>query len=428
MSTSAVPDAPRSPATLAVRTGQYQDLSDLHSEGLALTASYLFADAEDAAEKFAGRRPGNVYVRFGNPTTAAFEERLAAMEQAESAVAVASGMAAFSALALALLKAGDHVVLADGMFGTTPRFFQTYMAKFGVTSTVVGVRDTAAWARAVRDDTVMFIVETPTNPVMEVADLRALGALATANGVLLVVDNTLCTPVFQNPLSLGADLVVHSTAKYIDGQGRCGGGILAGRNALTEQIRDVLRTAGPSPSPFNSWVFLKSLETLGARMREHARGGQAVAEWLQEHPAVHEVHYTGLRTHPQWELANAQQSGHGGLVSFTVRGGRAAAWSVLDGLRLISNTTNIGDTKSMVTHPASTTHGRLSDADRSRAGVVEGMLRVSVGLEDPADVIADLRQALDRAQEQGLTRDADPGTAGNPVRTVRRPAEQEAVA
>ncbi|MFV2117499.1 O-succinylhomoserine sulfhydrylase [Streptomyces sp. Act-28] len=388
------PSRPYSLATHAVRTGQYQDLSDLHSEGLALTASYVFADAEDAAEKFAGRRPGNVYVRFSNPTTAAFEQRIAAMEGADAAVAVGSGMAAYTAVALGLLSAGDHVVLGDGMFGTTPRFFRAYMEKFGVSVTVADVRDLGQWREAVRDETVMFVLETPTNPMMHVADVRALSALAAERDIVLVVDNTLCTPVLQNPLALGADLVIHSAAKYIDGQGRCGGGVVAGRADLLEPVGEVLRTAGPSPSAFNSWVFLKSLETLPIRMREHSRNATLLAGWLERHPAVEEVYYTGLEKHPQRELVDSQQSGHGGLVSFTVRGDQRDAWNVVDNLSLVSVTTNIGDTKSMITHPASTTHGRMSPYEKERAGIAPNLLRISVGLEDVSDLTADLDRAL----------------------------------
>lgn len=381
-------------STLAVRAGQRQDFSDLHSEGLALTASYLFDDAEDAAEKFASRRPGNVYIRFGNPTTAAFEQRIAAMEGAESAVAVASGMAAYAALGLSLLKAGDHVLLGKGMFGTTQRFFEAYLGKFGVSSTTVDVRDPQAWRSALRDNTVMLVLETPTNPMMHVADVRALAGIAADHGILLVVDNTICTPMFQNPLKLGADLVVHSASKYIDGQGRCGGGVVVGSQALVQRIGDVLRTVGPSPSPFNSWIFLKSLETLPIRMREHSRNAQVIATWLAAHPLVEDVYYTGLADHPQRDLVDAQQSGHGGLLSFSVKGDQSTAWGVIDKLALVSITTNIGDTKSMITHPWSTTHGKVPEQDRVEAGITPALLRLSVGLEDPKDVIQDLDQAL----------------------------------
>lgn len=381
--------------SLAIHAGQHQDFSDIHCEGLALTASYIFDDAEDAAEKFAGRRQGNIYVRFGNQTTSAFEQRIAAMEGAESAVAVASGMAAFGAVGLSLLKSGDHVLLGNGMFGTTPRLFQGYFGKFGVSSTVVDMTDPRKWRAAFRPETVMVVLETPTNPMMQVADVRSLASQAREHHAYLVVDNTICTPVYQRPLSLGADLVIHSAAKYIDGQGRCGGGVVVGSEQLIKQVGDVLRTMGPSPSPFNSWIFLKSLETLPIRMREHSRNGQRVAEWLAADPRVGSVHYTGLATHPQRALIDSQQSGHGGLLSFTVVGDRESAWSVIDKLAFISVTTNIGDTKSMITHPASTTHGRLSEADLDAAGITQSLLRLSVGLENPQDIIDDLDRALD---------------------------------
>lgn len=380
--------------TRAVREGQYQDFSDVHSEGLALTASYVFDDAEDAAEKFAGRRPGNVYVRFGNPTTRAFEQRMAALEDAESAVALASGMAAYTGIALGLLRAGDHVVLAEGIFGTTTTLFSSYMRKFGVSSSVVDVTSLERWQEAIRPNTRLFVVESPTNPLMRVADIRQLSELASAHDILLVVDNTLCTPVYQNPLALGADLVVHSTAKYIDGQGRAGGGVVVGPAELTKPVSDVLRTAGPSPSPFNSWVFLKSLETLPVRMREHSANAQVIAEWLEGHPAVERVYFCGLKSHPQRDLIDSQQTGPGGLISFTVAGGQRDAWGVIDRLELISNTTNIGDTKTMITHPASTTHGRVSPVDKERAGITSNLLRVSTGLEDVGDLMDDLDQAL----------------------------------
>ncbi|MBQ1017622.1 O-succinylhomoserine sulfhydrylase [Micromonospora sp. D93] len=381
-------------ATRAVRAGQYQDVGDQHSEALALTSSYVFDDAEDAAEKFAGTRSGNVYIRFTNPTTLAFEQRIAAMEGAEDAASVASGMAGYLAVAMALLQAGDHVILGAGMFGTTTRLFESYLRKFQVDVSVAGVVDLADWRALVRPNTKMFVVESPTNPIMQVADIRGLALLAAESGALLAVDNTLCTPVYQNPIDLGADLVLHSAAKYIDGQGRCGGGVVAGRADLIAEVRGVLRTMGPSLSPFNAWVFLKGLETLRIRMREHSLNAQIVAEWLAVHPDVEQVFYTGLTNHPQTELVAKQQSGHGGLVSFTVRGGQERAWALVDRLELISNTTNIGDTKSMITHPATTTHGRLSCAQKLASGIFGNLLRISVGLEDVQDIIADLDGAL----------------------------------
>jgi O-succinylhomoserine sulfhydrylase len=384
----------RGQATAAIRAGQHQFTDDQHSEALALTSSYTFDDAHDAAEKFAARRPGNVYVRFTNPTVRAFEERLAALEGADDAVGTGSGMAAFVAVSLALLRQGDHVLLAEGMFGTTTKLYLGYLEKFGVTTTVVNVCEPAAWLGAVRDETKMILVESPTNPVMQVADLRFLAELGKANGALLVVDNTLCTPIFQLPLALGADLVVHSAGKYIDGQGRCGGGVVAGGAELVSAVRGVLRTAGPSLSPFNAWVFLKSLETLPIRMQAHSAHADEINAWLAERDDVGAVHFTGSPTHPQKDLVAAQQSGHGGLLSFELPGGRRESWAFIDGLRLVSNTTNIGDTKSMIAHPATTTHGRLTEAERRSAGVAPNLVRLSVGLEDVRDITADLDQAL----------------------------------
>ncbi|MDQ2882574.1 MAG: aminotransferase class I/II-fold pyridoxal phosphate-dependent enzyme [Actinomycetota bacterium] len=388
-------------ATRAVRAGQYQDVSDQHSEPLVLTSSYVFSDAEDAAEKFAGRRPGNVYVRFTNPTVRAFEQRVAAMEGTGDAVATSSGMACYMTVALALLHPGDHVILAEGMFGTTSRLFNTYLRNFGVAATFINVdagRD--EWISLVQSNTKLIVVESPTNPMMQVADIRDLSAIARENGILLVVDNTLCTPVYQRPHELGANLIVHSAGKYIDGQGRCGGGIIAGREGLVAQLRDVLRTVGPSLSPYNAWIFLKSLETLPIRMQEHTRNASTLAGWLMRHPAVDKIYYTGVRDHPQSELIASQQSGHGGLLSFRIRGGRREAWRFLDALKLISNTTNIGDTKTMITHPATTTHGRLSAAERGSAGVSDNLLRISIGFEDPDDLVLDLEQAFHAAMKR----------------------------
>ena len=380
-------------STLAVRAGQYQDLSDQHSEGLALTSSYVFADAEDAAAKFAGTRPGNVYIRFTNPTTHAFEQRMAALEGADAAVSTGSGMAAYTAVALALLQAGDHVVLAGGVFGTTTHLFHTYLSRFGVRTSTADVTDQQQWLDAIGPDTRMFIIESPTNPLMQAADIHALAEIAAAHDILLAVDNTLCTPVFQSPIELGADLVLHSAGKYIDGQGRCGGGVVVGGRELIGKVAGVLRTMGPTLSPFNAWVFLKGLETLPIRMREHSRNAFALAGWLSEQAWVERVHFTGLPDHPQADVIAKQQSGHGGLVSFTIKGGQADAWRLVDGLRLISNTTNIGDTKTMVTHPATTTHGRLSDEAKAASGISPNLLRISVGFEDVDDVIADLDAA-----------------------------------
>ncbi|WP_241251346.1 aminotransferase class I/II-fold pyridoxal phosphate-dependent enzyme [Candidatus Protofrankia californiensis] len=316
------------------------------------------------------------------------------LEGAEDAVGTASGMAAFLAVSFALLQQGDHVLLAEGIFGTTTRLYAGYLHKFGVATTVVKVSENADWRGALRPETKMIVVESPTNPVMLVADLPFLASLARANGALLVVDNTLCTPIFQQPIALDADLVIHSAGKYIDGQGRCGGGVVAGRAELIAEVRGVLRTAGPSLSPFNAWIFLKSLETLPVRMRAHDANAARISAWLADRDDVRAVHFTGSPTHPQKDLVAAQQSGHGGLVSFELFGGQPESWAFIDSLRLVSNTTNIGDTKTMITNPATTTHGRLSDQERRAAGVAPGLLRLSVGLEDVRDILADLDRAF----------------------------------
>lgn len=303
-------------------------------------------------------------------------------------------MAAYLAVSLALLQRGDHVLLAEGVFGTTTKLFLGYLEKFGVSTTVLDVTDPEAWARQVRSDTRMLVVESPTNPLMKVADICALAELAHAHGALLVVDNTICTPVFQQPLLLGADLVLHSAGKYIDGQGRCGGGVIAARKELIAEVNGVLRTLGPSLSPFNAWLLLKSLETLPLRMRAHWEAASRICTWLESHENVAHVHWTGSASHPQKQLVSTQQSGHSGLLSFELPAGQDAAWTFIDNLQLISNTTNIGDTKSMITHPATTTHGRLSEQAKHSAGIGAGLLRLSVGLENTEDLLADLTVAL----------------------------------
>ena len=386
-------------ATVAVRAGQHQFVDDQHSEAMVLTSSYTFDDAHDAAEKFASRRNGNVYVRFTNPTVRAFEERVAALEGADDAVASSSGMAAYMAVALAFLKQGDHVLLAEGIFGTTTNLFKTYLKKFGVSTTVLKVQDRTAWPAALRRETKMIVVESPTNPLMHIADIRFLADLGRVHGALLLVDNTLCTPIFQLPLAMGADLVLHSAGKYIDGQGRCGGGIVTGGTALIAEIRSVLRTVGPSLSPFNAWIFLKSLETLPIRMQAHSEATTRICRWLEQRDDVDSVHFPGSKNHPQADLITTQQSGYGGLLSFELSGGKQEAWMFIDSLQLVSNSANIGDTKSMITHPATTTHGRLTDLEKCDAGIKPNLLRLSVGLEDYIDVTADLDRALTAATE-----------------------------
>ena len=383
-------------ATLAIRTGHHRTAEGEHCEPIFTTSSFVFASAAEAAARFGGEEAGNIYSRFTNPTVRAFEERLAALEGGESCVATASGMAAILATCLGLLRAGDHLVSSRAIFGSTTVLFNKYLARFGVETSYVDLADLDAWAAAIRPNTRLLFLETPSNPLTEMADIRALADLAHGRGCLLAVDNCFCTPALQRPLALGADLVIHSATKYLDGQGRClGGAVVGDAQRVGEEVFGVIRTAGPSMSPFNAWVFLKGLETLELRMLAHARSAQALAEWLVEQPAVTRVHYPGLASHPQHALVGAQQRTGGGIVAFEVRGGREAAWRVIDATRILSITANLGDTKTTITHPASTTHGRLSPQERADAGIGEGLIRVAVGLEDLGDIQADLARGLE---------------------------------
>jgi O-succinylhomoserine sulfhydrylase len=382
--------------TLAVRAGQQRTNEGEHSDPIFTTSSYVFTSAAQAAARFGGQEPGNIYSRFTNPTVRAFEKRLAALEGGERCVATSSGMSAILTTCLGLLKSGDHIVSSRAIFGTTVVLFNNILSRFGVQTTFVPQTDLGAWERAIRPQTRLLFLETPSNPVAEVADIRALAELAHARGCLLVVDNCFCTPALQLPLQLGADIVIHSATKYLDGQGRCIGGAVVGSEAgVGGDIFGIVRTGGTSMSPFNAWVFLKGLETLRIRMEAHSRNAQALAEWLERHPAVTGVNYTGLKSHPQHELAARQQRAHGGVLSFEVRGGREAAWKVIDNTRMISITANLGDTKSTITHPATTTHGRVDPQARLEAGVTDGLIRVAVGLEAVADIQADLARGLD---------------------------------
>ncbi len=382
-------------ASLAVRAGQVRTLEGEHAEPIFPTSSYVFQSAAQAAARFSEQEPGNIYSRFTNPTVRTFQERLAALEGGESCIATASGMAAILATCLTLLKSGDHIVCAYGVFGSTVSLFNNYLRKFGIDTTFVPLTDTTAWAAAIRPETKLFYLETPSNPLMELADIRELADLAHAHDCVLVVDNCFCTPALQQPLKLGADLVIHSATKYLDGQGRCVGGAVVGdAQRVGKDIYVFLRTAGPTMSPFNAWVFLKGLETLPLRMRAHSESALQLARWLEEQAAVSRVSYPGLPSHPQHALARAQQSGFGGIVSFEVHGGREAAWRIIDATRMISITANLGDAKTTITHPATTTHGRLSQQERDFAGIREGLLRISVGLEEVADIKADLRRSL----------------------------------
>ncbi len=377
--------------TRAVRAGHRRTAEGEHAEAIFPTSSYVFASAAEAAARFSGAIPGNIYSRFTNPTVRTFEERLAALEGGERCVAFASGMSAILATAMGLLKAGDHVVASKAIFGTTTILFQNYLGRFGVETTFVPLTDYVAWESAVRPNTRLLFIETPSNPLTEVADIPRLAELAHRKQALLVVDNCFCTPALQLPLKLGADIVIHSATKYLDGQGRCVGGAVVGdAERVGKDVFGFLRTCGPSMSPFNAWVFLKGLETLGLRMKAHCANALELARWLEQQPRVKRVYYPGLVSHPQHELAGRQQSGFGGIVSFELDGGKDAAWKLIDSTRLVSITANLGDTKTTITHPATTTHGRLTPEQRTEAGISDGLIRLSVGLEDVADIKRDL--------------------------------------
>jgi|TARA_B110000879_G_scaffold211422_1_gene304100 O-succinylhomoserine sulfhydrylase len=382
-------------ATLAIRSGYQRTHEAEHSEAMFLTSSYVFDSAELASKHFSNELQGNVYSRYTNPTVRAFEERLAAMEGGEQAVATSSGMAATLSVVMALLQSGDHILCSKDVFGSTRVMLNNYIVKFGVQVSYVSLTDLDAWQQAIQPNTKMLFCETPSNPMSEIADLEALSALSKKAGALFVVDNCFCTPVLQKPLQWGADIVVHSATKYLDGQGRCLGGALVGNTELMEKIVGFLRAAGPTMSPFNAWVFLKGLETLRIRMQAHSANAAELATWLNDHPKVTKVFYAGLEDHPGHALAKKQQSDFGGVLSFSVAGGREQAWKVIDNTRMLSLTANLGDTKTTIVHPATTTHGRLSDEDRQQAGIGENLIRIAVGLEDIIDIKNDLQLGLD---------------------------------
>ena len=382
--------------TLSVRAGQSRTGEQEHNDPIFLTSSFVFASAREAAARFADEEPGNVYSRFTNPTVRAFEQRLAALEGGTGCIATASGMSAILATAMALLRAGEHVVAANSLFGSTVSLFANVLTRFGIETTFVDVTDAGAWSDAVRPETKMLFAESPTNPLGEVADIAALGALARECGATLVIDNCLCTPALSRPLELGADIVVHSATKYIDGQGRCvGGAVVTNDAAHHDALFSLLRTAGPSMSPFNAWVFLNGLETLRIRMHAISESAARLARWLEGHPAVRRVYYPGLETHPGHELAARQQSAGGGIVAFEVHGGRDEAWRVIDNARVLSITANLGDAKTTIVHPASTTHSRITPEQREAAGIGESLVRVAVGLDAFEDIRADLTRGLD---------------------------------
>ena len=375
----------------------YDDVlrTGLSTKDYVAPTSFVFKNAAEAAARFGGTEPGNIYARFTNPTVRYFQERLAALEGAESCVATASGMSAILAVMLGLLKTGDHVVCSSSVFGTTTVLLQTYIATFGIEVSFAKLSDLDTWQAALKPNTRLLFAETPANPLTELVDIAALADIAHRNHSLLVIDNCFCTPALQQHLSLGADIVVHSATKYLDGQGRTlGGAVLGNKDLVGKDVYGVLRSGGVTMSPFNAWVFLKGLETLKIRMQAHCANAQMLAEWLTQQPAVKQVFYPGLATHPQHALAKRQQSGFGGVVSFEVNGGQEAAWKVIDSTQMLSITANLGDVKSTITHPATTTHGRLTPEQKAQAGVSDGLVRVSVGLENIQDIQRDLLRGL----------------------------------
>lgn len=381
--------------TQAVRAGQQRGFENEHSIPIFATSSYVFDSAEEAYLRFTGQKKGNIYSRFTNPTVDAFQQRLAFMEKGERCLAFSSGMAAIMSLGMSLLKAGDHIVSSRSVFGNTVLMFENYFGKFGVTTDFVDLTDLEAWEAAIKPETRFLFLETPSNPLIEIADIKALAEIAHKHDCLLVVDNVFCTPALQKPIELGADIIVHSATKYIDGHGRCvGGAIIADNELIEKSFYPFLRTGGAAMSPFNAWVFLSGLETLAIRMQAHCENAFELATWLETQAPVTKVHYPGLSSHAQHELAKRQQKGFGGVVSFEVEGGKEAAWKLIDSTQMLSITANLGDVKSTITHPATTTHGRLSPEMREKAGIKDGLVRISVGLENIEDIKQDLLRGL----------------------------------
>lgn len=381
--------------TQAIRAGHDRTHHDEHSVPIFATSSYVFKSAEEAALRFTGQQPGNIYSRFTNPTVDVFQQRLALMEKGERCLAFSSGMAAIMAVGMGLLKAGDHVVCSRSVFGNTVLLFQNYFSKFGVETDFVELTSPAAWEAAIKPNTRFLFLETPSNPLIEIADIKALAEIAHNHGCLLIVDNVFCTPVLLKPLELGADIIVHSATKYIDGQGRCvGGAVIASDEIIEKDIYPYLRTGGATMSPFNAWVFLSGLETLAVRMKAHCDNAFDLAKWLEKQKGVAKVHYPGLKSHAQHELAKTQQSHFGGVVSFELTGGQEHAWKLIDATKMLSITANLGDVKSTITHPATTTHSRLSPEVREEVGIKDNLIRISVGLENVEDIKNDLLNGL----------------------------------
>ncbi|MGI9284461.1 MAG: O-succinylhomoserine sulfhydrylase [Pseudomonadales bacterium] len=380
--------------TLAIRTGHVRTAEGEHCEPIFTTSSYVFDSAAEAAARFSGEHVGNVYSRYTNPTVRTFEERIAALEGAEAAVATASGMAAILSTCMALLQAGNHIVCSRAVFGSTTVLLGKYMQRFGITTSFVDTADVAQWQKALTDDTRLLFLETPSNPLAEIADIGALARIAQEHGAYLAVDNCFCTPALQKPLDFGADIIIHSATKYLDGQGRCLGGVVLGRQELMEEVLGFVRAGGPSMAPFNAWVFLKGLETLRLRMEAHSANALQLARWLQSQQGVEKVFYSGLPDHSQHKLATRQQRAYGGVLSFRVAGERQAAWRFIDATRLMSLTANLGDAKTTIVHPATTTHGRLTAEEKQASGITENLIRVAVGLEAVADLQDDLQRGL----------------------------------
>lgn len=378
------------PETVAVRAGIERSQFGEHGEALFLTSSFVFDTAAEAAARFSGNAPGNVYARFTNPTVTMFQDRLAALEGAEACIATSSGMSAILSTLMALLKSGAHIIASRGIFGSTQQLFATYFEKFGVSTTLVEATNIAAYRAAVQPNTKLFFIETPSNPLTEVIDIAAVAEVAHSAGALLAVDNCFCSPALQKPIELGADIVIHSATKYLDGQGRVLGGAVCGRKAEMDEVLRFLRTAGPTLSPFNAWVILKGLETLSIRMQAQSANALELARWLEAQPWVARVFYPGLPSHPQHEIAMRQQKSGGAVVAFEVKGGREEAWKLIDSTRMLSITANLGDTKTTITHPATTTHGRISQEARDASGIRDSLIRLAIGLESVEDMKRDL--------------------------------------
>jgi O-succinylhomoserine sulfhydrylase len=381
--------------TEAIRAGTVRSQFNEHSEAIFLTSSFVFNNAAEAAARFSGAEPGPIYARFTNPTVSMLEARLAALEGAERCVAFASGMASILATVMGLMKAGEHVVASRSIFGSTVQLFSNILGRFGIETTYVSPTDPKEWRAAIKPNTKLFFVESPSNPLTEVSDIEVLARIAHEAGAWLAVDNCFCSPALQQPLKLGADIVIHSATKYLDGQGRVLGGAVLGNKDLMEGVYTFLRTAGPTLSAFNAWVILKGLETLSLRMNAHSDNALALAQWLEAQPQVTRVLYPGLPSHPQHALAMRQQKTGGGIVAFELAGGKDAAWKLIDATRLVSITANLGDTKTTITHPATTTHSRMTPEQREAAGIGDGLIRVAVGLEYVNDIKADLGRGME---------------------------------